>query len=55
MNSDEPHYSIDHDLEEAEAAARELPSQIEKLRERVRIAKAELSLGQLSDGGPGER
>jgi len=54
MTKADTHYSLDQDLEEAEAAARDLPGQIEKLRQRVRQAKADLTAGQVREGGPGE-
>ena len=50
MMTDEPHYTLEGEIEEAEAAARELPEQIARLRERVRRAKVDLASGKAASG-----
>lgn len=52
--TDDPRYTLDQDIEEAEAAARELPDQIARLRDRVQRAKLDLSSGKAGSGTSGE-
>lgn len=50
MTPNDPHYTLEGEIEEAEAAARELPDQIARLRERVRRAKSDLASGKAGNG-----
>ena len=54
MNNTDSRYTLEQDLEEAEAAARELPGQIARIRQRVRQAKADLTAGQVHESSPAE-
>jgi hypothetical protein len=46
LMDDRSHYTLDDELDEAEAAARDLPDQIQRLREKVRRAKSDLASGR---------
>jgi hypothetical protein len=54
--SDNARYSLEDDIEtaEADAASRDLPQQIAKVRARIREARARLSANDDSDQGQGQ-